>query len=264
VRRDGNMVRDTVLVDGGGPWATNKIVLDDKYEMLFGTENVYLFVRLYLLVCSILQDIREQVQASGSSGDPSLAYKRPAPRPPASAEAPRPRLDYATFMTAALKFFSLSSLNDDVPAAMELERVGRMVCKEKVYLIAALPALVDRCVQALVATAREDVLLPLYDYCQYRQSVDPVSVRTHCFSIAPSAVYRIQYDTTSGAMHFNYLPRSADLLVTPPSASAAARMESEEADDPVEEFSSEEDDRAAAPANGAQPPSRPAKRARVG
>jgi hypothetical protein len=266
VRRDGSMVRDTVLVESGGASATNKIVLDDKYEMLFGTESVYLFVRLYLLLCSILQDIREHVEAFGTSGDPSLEYRRTISRFPVDAEGHRPRFDYSTFLTAALKFFSTSSLNDDASAATELERVGRVVCKEKVYLIAALPALVDSCVQALLATTREDVLLPLYDYCQYRQSVDPISVRTHCFSIAPSAVYRIQYDTSSGAMYFNYLPRSTDLLVTPPqplTALAAARTEPEEAGDPVDEFSSEEDDRLEASANGAQS-SRPTKRARVG
>jgi hypothetical protein len=261
----------------------NSSVLDGKYELLFGTENVYLFVRLYLLLCSMLDDIRAHVEAFGCSGDPSYEYWRPTSRFPQGPEAPR--VDYSTLLTAALGFFSSANPNDDAFAAMELERVGRIVCEEKVYLVAALPGLVDRCVQALVATAREDVLLPLYDYCQHRRWIDPVWVRTHCFGISPSAVYRIQYDTAAGIMYFNYLPRSMDLLVSPPpeassppSESAGAAPNAESEADPIDEFSSEgennhggvdddfdeiDGDHGAADADEAEDSSRPAKRAKV-
>jgi hypothetical protein len=269
VRRDGNMVRDTVLMSSGGSsssTASSKKAIGDKYELLFGTESVYLFLRKYLLLCSILKDIREHVDTFGPSGDPSLEYWSPTSRHSSKADGGHHhvRLDYSTLFTAAVTFFSAGNPSDDV-GSKELERVGRIVCKDKLYLVAALPGLVDRCVQAMVDTAHEDAILSLYDYCQYRQSVDPVSVRTHCFSLAPTAVYRIQYDTAEGAVHFNYLPRSVELAVTPPpaasvadalSASASRGMDASEGD-PMDDVSSEEDGAARASS------SRPSKRAKT-
>lgn len=264
VRRDGNMVRDTVLLESSSSStsSSSKKVIDDKYEQLFGTESIYLFLRKYLLLCSILKDIREHVDTFGPSGDPSVEYWSPTSRHPAKKDGVHARLDYSALFTAALKFFSAGNPTDDV-GSKELERVGRMVCKDKLFLVAALPMLVDRCVQAMVDTAHEDVILSLYDYCQYRQSVDPVSVRTHCFSLAPTAVYRIQYDTVGGAMHFNYLPRNVELAVTPPTAVADASGSTSKMDvsegDPMDDVSSEEDGAPTSNHNS----SRPAKRAKT-
>jgi hypothetical protein len=262
VRRDGNMVRDTVLLESGNLSSTSRKAMDDKYELLFATESIYLFLRKYVLLCSILKDIREHVDTFGPSGDPSLEYWSPTSRHPSKADGVHSRLDYSALFTAALEFFSAGNPSDDA-GSKELEKVGRMVCKDKLYLVAALPGLVDRCVQAMVDTAQEDVILSLYDYCQYRQSVDPVSVRTHCFSLAPTAVYRIQYDTLEGAMHFNYLPRSVELAVTPPpptvaDASSSRAMDATEGD-PIDDFSSVEDGAQTSNHNT----SRPAKRAKT-
>jgi len=235
VRRDGSMVRDDVLVENG----SNVAKLHGKYELLFATESIYIFIRLYLLVCSLLGDIREHCETFETPEDPAKNYYRPTGKG-SGPDSTQQKLDYSAILS------SLQEVLSNKMSVKELEVLGRKVSKEKVHEVAALPKLIDRCVDALVASAREDCLLHLYDYCQYRQ-VDPVAVRTHCFSVSPEAVYRIQYDTTTGSMYFNYLPRAAHLLTTPSSDIDRQQADDDnnhmlvdELDDPIED--SEEDD----------------------
>lgn len=236
VRRDGVMVRDELLAN-----AVSKTVrLDEKYEMLFGTENIYLFLRLYALLSSFLSDIRTHCEIHGTSEDPAEAYRRPLNKDPEKVSSLK-RLDYFCALEAVELVISKKM------GLKELETLGRKVSKEKVHLIAALPKLVESCTESLVAIASEDVLLQLYDYCNYRKA-DPVVVRAHCFSVAPQASYRIQYDTTAGILYFNYLPKGRELRTASPGQNGNidskeingddAPMESE--DDPIEEFDDEE------------------------
>ena len=103
--------------------------------------------------------------------------------------------------------------------------------------------------------------------------------------MSPQAVFRIQYDTSSGAMYWNDLPRSVELVTTPPLTMATASVASGSAigsasssggdgaapmdegsddADPIED-SSEEDGvvAAAAAASGGGGSGRPAKRAKT-
>lgn len=275
VRRDGKMVRDMSLKENGGSLAYSAHKLDEKYEILFGTENIYVFLRLYVLLCTLLDDICEHCDTFGCSGDPSRDYCRRTSR---QDNLPADPLTYSSMLRGLRQVLSHEA------TLKEFEAFGRTIAKEKAYLIASLPSLVQRCGEALLAVAQEDCLLHLYDYCQYRQ-VDPVAVRTHCFSMSPQAVFRIQYDTSSGAMYWNYLPRSVELVTTPPLTMATASVASGSAigsasssggdgaapmdegsddADPIED-SSEEDGvvAAAAAASGGGGSGRPAKRAKT-
>jgi len=239
IRRDGSMVRDERLVENG----SSSPKLHEKFEMLFGTENIYLFMRLYLVLCELLADIRKHCETNGPSIDPATKYCRPTKTDvPASSE----KLDYPSILSSLKKV-----ITGDM-SAKDFEAFGRKVSKEKVYEMAALPKLIRRCTRSLVATAQEDCLLHLYDYCQYRQ-VDPIAVRSHCFAVSPEAVYRIQYDTTTGSLFFNFLPKSSDILSAPgPEADGSQSADVSMAEDDPNDDISDDD------GNG-----RPPKRTRV-
>lgn len=234
-RRDGSMVRVETLVERD---VSLNVRVDEKYMLLFGTESVYVFLRVYLVLCSLLDSIREHCEMFDAPDDPTEKYCKP--NKDADKDTPSPKLDYSTILSGLQKVACKNmSLKD-------FESLGRKVAPAKVHEIASLPEFVDRCVDALVATAREDCLLQLYDYCQYR-IVDPVAVRARCLSVSREALYRIQYDTSTGTIYFNFLPRSLDLLIMP--VLYLERHEDEtkevvpmETEDPIDEFEDDDDD----------------------
>jgi len=240
VRRDGAMVKDNATIESRPSPDAPKI--DEKYQLLFGNENIYLFLRLYTLLCSLLSDLKEHCETFPAPEDPARSYHNPAQTHP---KVTSERLDYAGVVSALLKVLRKEA---DVK---EYEALGRKVSKEKVYQMAALPKLAERCAETLVKIAQEDVLLYLYDYCQFRH-VDPVAVRIHCFSMEPDAFYRIQYDAKSGSMCFSYLPKNEELLLTPGPDNVASEPDEvnvgengddqmmEDEDDPIEEYEDEE------------------------
>jgi hypothetical protein len=61
-------------------------------------------------------------------------------------------------------------INEDIEFK-SYEMSCRTMCKEHVHELAALPRLVEKCADALVKVAREDVLLSLYDYSQIKDMV---------------------------------------------------------------------------------------------
>jgi hypothetical protein len=199
VRHDGTMMRDDSVAQNGGSIGK----LDQKYKLLFGTESVYLFLRLYSMLCSILSSTREHSETSGV--DAADSYHNPVRKETKEAAH---RLDYSGVVSALQKV--LSKKMD----SKEFESLGRKVSKKKSYQMAALPKLIERCADALAKVAKEDVLLHLFDVCQ-NQGVDPVTVRTHCLAVAPDAAYRIQYSPSSDVLFFSHLPKSEALLTAP-------------------------------------------------
>lgn len=197
VRRDGVMVRETLSTDSFSP------KLDAKYQLLFGNENIYLFLRKYVLLCSILTDTHEYCRTHPAPEDPAKFYRNPIKK-----QTESPRLDYSAVMAALTKVLCNKMEHK------EFEALGRKVTKAKVHQISALPKLIERCAHVLINIAKEDSLLCLYDYCQLR-AADPVAVRAHCFPVASDAFYRIQYDAESGTMYFCYLSKNQELFLTP-------------------------------------------------
>jgi histone deacetylase complex regulatory component SIN3 len=236
VRRDGEMVRDAV--PKGDVLYSEK--LRDQYKLLFGTENVYLLLRRFILLSTLLGDVRHYCETIGTPNDPKSSFFDPT-ETTMNSEVKNKRLDYAGAVSALGKV--LSNQID----LLEYETICRKISKEKVWLMAALPKLIEGCMDCLTKVAREDALLYLFDYCQFRR-VDPVLVRAHCFAMATDASFRIQYDTSQNCMYFSYLPRSEELRV---SVGEDAIVEVEDAamhgagptedsdSDPIEEFSDE-------------------------
>lgn len=242
VRRDGVMVRDEAIVTE----LTSEGQLSDRYKIVFGTENMYMFLRQFTLLCSLLRDTRQCCENSPSPVDPATMYHGPFKRDEASDASPS-RLDFSCIIDGLKKVISRKM------DAKELEAIARKVSKDTVHQVAAMPKFVERCAAALIETAKEDAILHLYDYC-HLPKVDPTSARAHCFAIAANASYRIQYDKTSGEMYFCFVPKGTALLASLPvdikSLSEDERMsdvengvspmDDDDEDDPVEEYDDDE------------------------
>jgi hypothetical protein len=206
VRRDGTMVReyDSPVAAGGGSGTK----LGAQYQLLYGTERVYLFMRLYTLLTNLLANVRDHCESFATREDPADHYHNPANKEGGKRRRKVERLDYSGMLSMLKKLLA------DECDTKEFESLALKVSKEKVHVMAALPKLVDRCVESLISVAKEDVLLHLYDYCQYRE-VDPALVRKQCFAMAPDADFRIQFDCSESTLSFSHLPKSMEFPTAP-------------------------------------------------
>ena len=166
VRRNGVMVKDENPDGAGEGLFAEK--LNKKFELMFATESVYIFMRLYCLLVSLLSDTREYIKEVGPSADPADSYFIPKPIQDEKNErrkAPQPTADFTGVVSMLGKVVAR-----DVDAK-EFETYCRRVCKTKVHNMIALPKLVDKCTDALLNVVKEDALLPLFDYCLHREMV---------------------------------------------------------------------------------------------
>jgi paired amphipathic helix protein Sin3a len=229
IRRDGVMIRDSEPVTA----AKDAPAIDNKYQILFATERIYVFLRYYVLFCQILGTIKEQCDSFPVTSLPSESYYDPKRKE--ASNIGKQRLDYSGMVVAFKKLISKRI------AFKDFESTGRTIAKEKVALIASLPNLLHRSVESLISVAKEDALLHIYDYCQYR-GCSPSLVRDQCFTMAPDAFFRVQYDQES--LYFSYLPKSAEFPTAPRAEddeieeyteSERADESMEDEDDPIEE-----------------------------
>lgn len=242
VRRNGVMGKDENPAGTGEGLFAEK--LNKKFELMFATESVYVFMRLYCLLVSLLTDIREHVKTLGPGTDPADSYFIPKPIQDEKDErrkAPPPKADFSGVVSMLGRVLARKV------DAKEYETYCRKVCRSKVHQMVALPKLVDKCTDALLNVVKEGALLPLFDYCLHREMVrqhtiflvqgvglmhflclasytftfffrflqDPVQLRSLCLSITPEASYRIQYDTSKAHIFFSYLPEGEELLTVP-------------------------------------------------
>ncbi len=132
----------------------------NKFRLLFATQSAYLFIRLYCLLVKMLVDIREYLHCMAPAEDPTKSYYNPK-KAEKRQESEIVKYDYQGMLFALRRLISRESgLN-----TKEFERYCRMVSKEKVHQMVVLPKLVEKCAEALVSVAREDMLLHLYDFC---------------------------------------------------------------------------------------------------
>lgn len=203
IRRDGAMVRDDSLFQD-----TRVQILGEKYRLLFATESVYLFLRLFLYTCTLVTDTHDYCDANPAPRDPALSY----------CKSLSGKDDDAKHQSSRLNFCSvLSALRKVVAGQMTIgkyEALGRKVSMDKVHQMAALPKLLNLCASALVKCADEDDLLLLNDICHHR-SMDPAVVQGLCLSVVPEAFYRIQFDQSTGEMCFAYTPTAESLCMQP-------------------------------------------------
>jgi hypothetical protein len=204
IRLDGIMIRDETSMNDDDSLDTDK--LDKKYKLLFGTEFVYLFFRLYNLLCLILSDSMIYSESLGPLKDPASLYYNPQ-RKGTDNEFSH-RLNMVGLCSA------LKKVTGKQMSFRDYVSFGRKICQNRLHQVAVLPKLLEKCSDCLIKMAEEDVILQLYDYCHYRE-VDPVAVRSQCLAVAPEAIYRIQYDPESGRLLYCYLPETEVLLSNP-------------------------------------------------
>ena len=217
IRRDGHMVRDTdTATKTEGPY------LIKSSQVLFATRRIYLFLRLHLQLCNMLSELRSLCDGSNAL-DPATLYTVP-PREEEKPESTEP-LDY-TGMLSLLKL--VVAKKSDLKT---FETFGRKISKDNVHVIGALPKLVEKCAEALFSLAKEDALFHLFDYCQYRE-LNPAIVREHCFSMAPDADFRVQFDGKTTA--FSYMPKGTPLPSGPLQGELMAQSTNGKQDDAMD------------------------------
>lgn len=201
VRREGQMVKETS--NGQTDEATTR--LDKKFKLLFGSDSIYCFMRLYNALISLLDEVETFVRANAAMGDPADSYYNPMK---SQDEKKEPRLDFASLVS------NLQKVVSNKLSSKDFESFCRRISTEMVHKMAALPKIVEACADMLIHTAKEDLLLQLSDVCQTPGS-DPVQVRAACLSISRDVSYRIQYNSSNGRLYFSYLPEGQELSLVP-------------------------------------------------
>ena len=158
VRRAGQMVKEDELMAEG---KASSAKLGKNFKLLFGSDQIYLFIRLYSFLISLLHEIDDYLRKNPSLRDPSLSYYNPMKSDKDKDLNAATKLDFQAVIMNLQKVIS-KTLN-----LKEYEAFGRLISKKRVHKIAALPRLVEKCADALAKVAEEDLLLHLYDYCQY-------------------------------------------------------------------------------------------------
>ena len=186
----------------------SSVVVDQKFKLLFGSDSIYLFLRLYGFLISLLNEIKEYLDSNAGSHDERQSYYNPM-KSADEKQKPEDRLD---FVAIAAK------LGEVVAKKMSLkdfESFARSVNKDITYKIAALPKLVERCADMMIKMSEEDLLPGIYDSCQY-PGQNPVALRSTCLAMSSAAEYRIQYNSKLGRLYFSYLPEEEELSTTLP------------------------------------------------
>lgn len=172
-RKDGIMTRDDSHASAGE--ATSPEKLDKKFQVMFATESVYIFMRMYCILVSVLTDTREHTKVFPPGPDPSDEWYVPTPMKEEGSSGPKPPADFPGVVSMLEKVVCRKvDLKD-------FETYCRRVSKEKVYQMAVLPKLVDKCTDALLNVAKEEMLLRIFDYCLPRQLVSNLNY-VHVYS----------------------------------------------------------------------------------
>ena len=124
--------------------------LEPSSRLVFGTEKVYIFMRLYCALLSLFQSIKQNIASSGS-GDMEID-----------------ELSISCYhdFVSTLKDY----INEDI-LFKTYELNCRSLTKDKVYELSAIPRLIEKCADALVKVAKEDKLLGLFDFHQLKHLV---------------------------------------------------------------------------------------------
>ena len=169
VRRDGLMVKDENHEGSGEGLFAEK--LNKKFQLMFATESVYIFMRLYCLLVSLLTSTKQYLKINPSIKDPSDSYWVPAYIKEAMNTTQQPPANFSGVISMLEKVVARKA------EAKDFESYCRRLTKTKVFQMAVLPKLIDRCTDALLNVAKEEVLAHLSDYCLQREMV--------CYCVAP-------------------------------------------------------------------------------
>jgi len=160
-------------------------LLQSSCQLIFGTEKLYLFMRMYCALVGLLNSIKKDL--SGLSDDMDIEGKS--------------NKGYAGFLSIIKKYI------EEKYSFKTYELQCRSLSKLKPYEMAAVPRLLDKCADFLVKVAKEERVLGLYDFYQLKH-MNPTLQRMQSLDLTEEAVYRIQFEPSDGKVHFSYLPKN--------------------------------------------------------
>lgn len=228
IRRDDEMVKE---VNGMASFLDP--VVDSKFKVLFASDSIYLFLRLYTTLLNLLDEIKDHLRDSPSPGDPARLYYNPM-KSSDDKQLLETKLDFPAVMMKLRLVVSKKSTPKD------FETFCRKVSPAIVYKMAALPKLVEKCGDMLIKVSEEDLLPRLYDLCQLRGQ-NPVALRQSCLVISPEVAYRIQLNSSNGRMYFTYLPEGEELSTVPTGDVNDDDVMDDEKDDDIEDEDDDDD-----------------------
>jgi len=159
-------------------------LMQDDIQVLFGTENIYVLMRLYILLVTMLY------QAKGSLSG------------------------YSDVMS------SLQKLIQGKIVAKDFEAECRANVDKAVYNFVVIPPLVEKCADALVRVAKEDFLENLY-HCSKLKLKDlhqlrNLSLGMLTLEMTDEPLYRIQIQSSASRVFFSCLPAGVELQLANP------------------------------------------------
>ena len=167
VRHDGIMRKDGDATEGN----SSSALLDKKFKLLFGSDQIYLLIRLFNFLVNALDEVETWMVANPLSEARASGYYNPIKSQEPKEEA---RLDFRTFLV------NLQQVGSKDMTTKDFEGLCRSISKEMVHKMSALPKLVEKCAEALIQTAKEDLLPQLFDYCQFTGAVREQSCHHSC------------------------------------------------------------------------------------
>lgn len=170
--------------------------MHEDIQVLFGTENIYLFVRLYILLVTMLYQAKDTIEGDG----------------------------YTSCMSAVVDF--VKSKTD----VKEFESTVRGLTDKNVFNIVAIPPLVESCGDALAKVIHEDVIYSLY-HCSQLKLKDLNLLRSLSMGVSEEAAYRVQIHSSASQVFFSYLSADEDLLLSNPLASPSEKRSFETEED---------------------------------
>jgi len=208
-RRDDEMTMETKssksLSEGE---ATSAAVLDMKFKLLFGSDSIYLFLRLYGFLISLLNDIDEYLRTNPTTYDERQSYYNPM-KSSDDRQKLNGKFDFATLSV------KLGEVVARKLSLKDFETFARIINRDITYKVATLPKLVERCGDMMIKMSEEDLLPRIFDSCQY-PGQSPLALRAACVAISSATEYRIQYNSKLGRLYFSYLPEDEELPTTLP------------------------------------------------
>ena len=196
----------------GGPFR-----LEEGTTLLFGNHSIYVFVRLFCLLPTLLREIsyrfsrrkgpedsRREPQSAG------LASKQDKALEPS---------DYAAYLHLVKKFLKTSDMS-----FLDFEKSCRLCYDHYVGALTVVPKLVERCGEALARVARDDVLLTLFDLSRMSTHTkpDPLKLRNQSMNVIDKPCYRIQFMRSMNKCFFAYVEPDNDLMAAEEDEDAAA------------------------------------------
>jgi len=209
-RRDDEMLKETTSSNpiSEAAEAASSVVVDKKFKLLFGSDSIYLFLRLYGVLISLMNDIKEYLHTNSTTYDHRHSYYNPMKSADDRQKA-EGKFDFAS-MTA-----KISEVVSKTMTLKDFETFARRVNRDITYKMVALPKLVERCGDMMIKMSEEDLLPNIFDVCQY-SGQNPVALRSACMAMSSTAEYRIQYNSKLGRLYFSYLPEDEELSTTLP------------------------------------------------